>query len=173
VPACAKCNNGSSVEDEDFRTYLSLQIGKQTDLMEKLWLQSHKSLKRRTSMRRAFLESIKSLNLTLQTEAGVSSAFEVPARIYDVVFKRVIRGLYYHHFNEILGESVKVEVAPLTGIDDISFLLIKDWPAYSIGDDAFVYKVSRASDAPKSTVWVMQLYEAHWILGETGDVIQI
>lgn len=141
--------------------------------MDKLWLQSHKSLKRRTTMRRDFIESIKSLNLTLQTETGVSKAFEVPARIYDVVFKRVVRGLYYHHFNEILGKNIKVEVAPLTGIDDISFQLIKDWTAYSIGDNAFVYKVSRASDAPESTVWVMQLYESHWILGVTGDAIQI
>lgn len=122
-------------------------------------------------MRNAFLESIKALDLTLQAQAGMGRAFEIPVRVYDVVFERVIRGLYYHHFNETLGETVKVKVTPLTGIDDNSFQMIKGWPVYSIGDDAFVYKVSRASDAPKSTVWIMHLYEAHWILGESGDVV--
>lgn len=173
VPACAHCNNGSSVEDEDFRTYLSLQIGKQTDLTNKLWLQSKKSLERRTAMRQAFIESIKSLDLTLHLESEGCMAFEVPERIYNVVFERVVRGLYYHHFNEILGEAVKVSVVPLRRIDDVSFELVDNWPTYSIGDNAFVYKVSRASDSPESTAWIMQLYESHWILGETGSDIEI
>jgi len=169
VPACYSCNNGSSVEDEDFRTYLSLQIGKQTNLKAKLWLQSKKSLKRRTSMRKAFVESIKSLDLSVRAEIGRKIAFAVPERIYNVVIERVVRGLYYHHFNEILGNAVKVSVVPLIRIDDIPFLMTQNWPTYSIGDNAFVYKVSRVSDSPESTVWVMQLYESHWILGETGN----
>lgn len=173
VPACICCNNGSSVEDEDFRTYLSLQIGKQTDLMGKLWLQSRKSLERRTQMRMAFLESIKSLGSTYQPKAAGRIAFEIPERVYVTVFERVVRGLYYHHFDEILGKEVAVSVAPLTGIDDISFQSIENWPTYSIGGNAFVYKVSRASDSPKSTAWVLQLYESHWILCETDDVINI
>lgn len=173
VPACACCNNGSSVEDEDFRTYLSLLIGKQTDLMERLWLQSKKSLDRRTQTRTSFLESIKSLGATHQTNLGERIAFEIPARVYTIVFERVVRGLYYHHFGEILGKTVAISVAPLKGIDDNSFKLIENWPTYSIGGNAFVYKISRASDSPKSTAWVLQLYESHWILCETGDSITI
>lgn len=110
VPACDLCNNGSSVVDEDFRTYLSMTIGQKTDAAKKLWMQAKKSLKRRKSTRQAIIESIDNLDLTIQTEDGEKKAVSFPYSIYVPVFERVIRGLYYHHFDEILGEASKFQL---------------------------------------------------------------
>lgn len=169
VPACCECNNGSSVEDEDFRTYLALQIGKQSDIADKLWLSSKRSLDRRTRMRREFLKSL--ATATILTPAGPvqRTAFAIPCRVYDVVFERVVRGLYLHHFGSILGPDVKVEVEPLIGIDNNSYKLIAGFPTYSIGGTAFVYKYALAAEDSRVSTWVFQLYESHWILGQTGS----
>lgn len=121
VPACRECNNGASVEDEDFRTYLSLQIGRQNHLTEKLWFDgAQKSLTRRKSLQQQILASLRPIQV--QTKTGVESktAFEVPERIYRRVFERVVRGLYYHHFGKILGKGVPILISPLVGVNDRS-----------------------------------------------------
>lgn len=173
VPACVQCNNGSSVEDEDFRTYLSLQIGRQSELVDKLWLQSKKSLKRRTAFRTKFLHSLRDVEIPTPQGPQQRTTFPVPCRIYEVVFERVVRGLYFHHFGVILGKEVPVKAEPLTGIDDDSFRQIAPWPTYSIGNNAFVYKLVKTDEDPLSSTCVMQLYESHWILGRTGRMIGV
>lgn len=169
VPACSECNNGSSVEDEDFRTYLALQIGKQSDVADKLWLSAKKSLDRRTRMRQEFLKSLVTATISTPTGPIQRTAFAIPCRVYDVVFERVIRGLYFHHFECILGPDVDVHVEPLIGLDDRSYKLIAGFPTYSIGGTAFVYKCVKAREDSRVSTWVLQLYESHWILGETGS----
>ena len=172
VPACRECNNGASVEDEDFRTYLSLQIGRQNHLTEKLWFDgAKKSLARRRSLQQQILASLRPVQV--QTKAGIESktAFEVPERIYIRVFERVVRGLYYHHFGRILGKDVPISISPLVGIDDRSMKLLERLPVAAIGDPAFVYKYAVATEDDTSSLWVMQLYEAHWIEATTGRAI--
>lgn len=172
VPACSECNNGSSVEDEDFRTYLSFQIGLQSHLTEKLWFDgAKKSLERRKSLQQQIIASLRPIMVETKTGITSETAFEVPERVYVRVFERVVRGLYFHHFKKILGKEVPISISPLVGIDDNSLKLLEEIPVAAIGDPAFVYKYAVASDDENSSLWVMQLYEAHWIEAVTGSAI--
>lgn len=145
-----------------------MQIGKQTELAEKLWLQSEKSIKRRSAFRQKFLDSLMYVDVPSGNGLERKMAFGAPERIYQTVFEKVVRGLFFHHYGKVLGQHVDVKVAPLQGIDDESFRLIETWRTCAIGDTAFVYKFVDAIEEPRSSTWVMQLYEAHWILGQTG-----
>lgn len=58
VPACLTCNAGTSSEDEDFRFYISMQIGKQTPGSARLWDDgAYKSIIRKTSLRHAVIKT--------------------------------------------------------------------------------------------------------------------
>ena len=168
VPAYLRCNNGDSEEDEHFRTYLSLQIGHESDITKKLWEGGAKrSLMRRTATRKKLLESVTPLSIGSGSDVEERLAFAVPIRVYDVVFTRVTKGLYFHHTGKILGADIKISISPLYSIADKSVIYIRDLPTYSFGDGAFIYKSGIVSDDDRYSGWIYQFYDLHWILVET------
>ena len=119
VPACHCCNNGGSKHDEEFRVFLSLQLGMENEKTEKLWKSGAlRSLHHNDRLRNHLIKN--SWEVNLQTPAGIfvgkRRAVAIPARSHNSVCDRIVRGLYFHHFGEILGSRVSCKVAPLASL---------------------------------------------------------
>lgn len=113
VPACLKCNHRASKQEEAFRVYLSLHVGVDTPETKALW-DNHawRTLKHNKNLTRRILKN--SRTVYVQSPSGIiydrrlAGLWDSDA--HDMVIERMIRGLYYHHYNEILGEKVTCRV---------------------------------------------------------------
>src|SRR4029453_234768 len=70
VPACEPCNQGASVRDERFLTYLSLHVGMETPLTSRLWDQGLPGIHRNRGLPRRLLSEVE--RVWLSTPSGVN-----------------------------------------------------------------------------------------------------
>jgi hypothetical protein len=166
VPACAKCNNFDSGIDEKFMLYFSLQVGPEHEATRRLWHEkASKALKRNKRFQREIFGSMN--EVLVKTATGTIEkrmSFLAEKEVYDRVFERTVRGLYYHHFKEILGDGVEISIYPSTTLSDEVCQQTVNLPQNSIGNDALIYKFGRVADVQKASMWIFQLYNRHWIL---------
>ena len=172
VPACAACNNGASVYDEQFRVYLAAAVGDKNASARKLWKDnSLATLRKNRKLVTALSSTMREVEV--KTPSGIAIgkriAYLWPSRVYEAVVARIARGLYFHHFDEILGERVECEVGlqyalPRKYLEDTA-----DWPSVQIGE-MFAYRYGRAVESPLNSVWVFEFYQGHWASVETRPV---
>jgi len=170
VPACQECNMGASGFDEKFRVYLSLHVGLDTPDATRLWTQhAVKTFRHNNRLRREILG--KSQRVDMVTKAGIiigeGYRFEWDSAAHDTTVDRTIRGLYFHHFGDSLGEKVRVQVHWHQNLTKEIIELSSEWSMNSMGNDIFVYRFSRAVDQPLASIWLLQFYGRHWASGST------
>lgn len=173
VPACFACNHGASNDDEKFRVFLSIQVGPDQPDTKKLWKEhALKTLRKNRKLHRIILKGMR--HMEFRTEAGLyvghRTVFLWPANVHNKVIERVARGLYYHHYGEILGDRVVCEVAWLNSLDKDFLDQSKRWPQTDIGNGAVIYRYVRATESMLSSVWVFQFYRRHWAMVETNPI---
>lgn len=170
VPACSKCNNASSEDDEELRNYISAQVGKQTLASRKLWdTGAHESLKRSGKLRSRLLDTTREIEVMMEDGSTAKRlGFFIPIDLYQRVFERITRGLHFWHTSSILPREVSVKIELLGAPPDIRAPEIVVLEHYSVSDDAFEYRFSIESEDPTSGVWLYTLYKAHWVYGITG-----
>ena len=173
VPACHVCNNGSSVFDERFRVYLGMVVGDKSEKARKLWKErSMATLKKNLRLVRSISEGMQEVELRTSGDLKVGKriAFLWPANEFQSIVERIARGLYYHHFNEILGAQVRCESGLLYALSDEFMALSRGWAENHIGDGAFSYRFARADEAPLNSLWVFEFYQGLWAVVETSPV---
>lgn len=168
VPACSQCNNGASSDDEDMRFFVSMQVGKQAPGSAQLWDGAAlKSVKRKRSLRQQVIGAAREVSVTdAQGQRVVRLAVEVPARLYDTVFGRTTRGLYFHHTGSLLRPGVTVQVRPLTSAPALEVL--EPLVEQQVADGALTYWYGVAAEEPNSSLWLYRLYAEHWVRACTG-----
>ena len=134
VPACSACNNGSSKDDEELRFFISAQIGKQTEGAKLLWEKgAHKSALRSTQLRSKFMSTLREVPVVLPSgEISNRLAFLIPVALYQRVFERVTRGLFFWHTGTILSSDTSVKVYLLTGTPDFGSPELKALEAFVV-----------------------------------------
>lgn len=170
VPACNICNNGASNDDEELRFYISAQIGKQTDGSKRLWEKgAHKSILRSTKLRSKFLSTLQEVTASDANGKAINRmVFLVPVSLYQRVFERVTRGLYFWHTSIIFPTSTSVRInlhlkAP--NLDDTEF---RAFETYSIADDAFEYRFGIDSEDMRNSIWLFCVHKSQWVQASTG-----
>jgi hypothetical protein len=169
VPACGECNNGASSDDEDMRFFVSVQVGKQAPGAASLWEEGAlKSVKRKTSLRRQVTSTARGI-FVADTKGAISPriAIEVPARLYDSVFGRTTRGLYFLHTAYILDPRAPIQVVPLISPPTEDLLVL--FQRCEIGAGAFSYWFGIAAEDRTSSLWLYRFYGTHWIQATTGS----
>jgi hypothetical protein len=169
VPACEECNKSTSQLDEEFRVFINLFVGKTSPRSEHLW-KSH-TLSTVRSNRRLLQKALNSFLPGYVTSKHGIILNERGLVVWDdssnPVLEKIVRGLYFHHFKEILGSRVEVMIsqvreAPQTTVDSV-----KSWRYGSVGGDQFIYRYARANDAPLRSAWLLVFYRNLVILGDT------
>ncbi|WP_295625944.1 hypothetical protein [uncultured Nitrosomonas sp.] len=170
VPSCSRCNNDSSYDDEALRFYISAQLGKRTESTKLLWEKgAHKSILRSTKLRFTFLNTLQEVaakNLNGETISHL--AFLVPESLYQRVFERVTRGLYFWHRGIILPASTPVKINLLLNTPDLDDPELMLFESNSIADDAFEYKYGIDPQDSCNSLWIFGLHKSHWIKASTG-----
>lgn len=172
VPSCHACNQGASKSDELFRTYLSLRVGVDTPLTGLLWSQALDGIRHNRRLHRRILQGLQPLWLT--TPAGVthgrSHGGSWDPDAHDPTIERMIRGLYFHHYDEVLGPRVRVNVYWYRALEPSVLEATAECEQRTVGDGQFVYRFGRASDGPLHSIWLFEFHKRHWAGGYTAPV---
>lgn len=173
VPACDICNNGSSEDDESLRNFISAQIGKQTTGAKHLWeMGAHKSLLRSTKIRSALLNTLQ--EVAVVNEDGSTTTrlrFFVPVSLYQRVFERVTRGLYFLHTEKILPIDIPVQINLLTHAPDLSSPEFGVFEKHSIAEGTFEYRFILDPEEPSNGVWLFTIHGSQWVQSSTGVLV--
>lgn len=166
VPACIKCNNGSSKDDEVFKTFLAFLLGisPATDSLFKSAISTA-----RKKFSRYILANMQRAYLTTPSGIIYDQGYTIPftpeiANAFESVIRRITTGLYYHHFgNKYIGHNTAFQMRfhnTLTKemIDQVVFSVNR------IGEGHFTYGYAKAVEDSKCiTLWLFEFYEKYWI----------
>lgn len=172
VPACAICNNGSASMDEQFRVYLAATVGDKSESARQLWKErSIATLRKNRKLVSALSSTMQDVEIRTPygKYMGKRTIYLWPAPVFESVVERIARGLYYHHFGDILGSAVRCDVGFMYSLPEDYMRDTADWPQGAVGDD-FIYRYGRAQDEPLASVWVFQFYRGLWASVETIKV---
>ena len=175
VPACKECNESTSAIDEEFRVFANLFVGKKTPETERLWESSISTVEKN----RRLLDKAKSAFQPgyITSKLGIILS-EVNLVVWDdsmnQVVVKIIRGLYFYHFGEILADRVdiavkQVNIMTMENNEQIKLCeCVKPLPSNYIADGQFMYRYARANDIPLSSVWLLIFHKGLVIMGNTN-----
>ncbi len=177
VPACSKCNGGSSRDDEEFKLYISLKSGMEKSHCRKLHDSTKKTIQHNSRLKNQLLENSTNLYLpnpeTKLHEEVVVTQFE-PKPILRVA-ERIIRGLYFKHFGQPLVSQAKCHIwlndmiTPDNKADLLGFIedMKISGTLVSVGtNDEFAYLYS-GTECEFSTAWMLTFNKETYIFGLT------
>lgn len=167
VPACRDCNNGSSKYDERFKMYLAMHVAMHSKKGERLFKTALRTFNHNKKLKKKILKSLKPIDF--KTPAGIfmgkGAAVPWDNEAHDKIIERTVRGLYYHHYGEILGDRIDIDIHWHHSLPQEfnEFIMNKNW----MGEDEFIYIHSNTADSPLSSIWIFQFYNSHWASGLT------
>ena len=171
VRACTRCNNGSSALDQKFGVYLSLHAANSNQIAEKLLKTSAMdTLNKNKKLTDNIIAGLRPAYLA--TESGViydkADVVLWDNEAYNSIIERTVRGLYFHHYKQVLGNKVGVTVCMLRKIP-AELLEFMEFFAYNeIGHQGeFVYKYMRSEENPLYSMWIFQFYNSLFATGTT------
>ena len=172
VPSCASCNQGASVSDEIFRAYLSLHVGVDTAPTSLLWEQTLRGVRRNRLLHRRLRDDAEPVWLTTPSDVihgrGYRGRWDSDA--HDRTIERMIRGLYFHHYHEVLGTRVRVKAHWFRKLDPELLEATAECEQRSVGGGQLVYRFGRASDHPLHSIWLFEFHKRHWAGGQTAPL---
>ena len=171
VPSCADCNNSASELDENFRLYLALHVG---DLEDKLtaayFYEALRTYKHNKKLQREILGIVELVDL--KTPSGINLGLGMKvlwnSKSHDAVIERIVRGLYFHHFGEVLPSIANVSPKWFNQPDEVFLEKLEGLKKNVIGDNQFVYSYGRENEHPSFSVWYFEFYGRHWAGAHTG-----
>lgn len=172
VPACSQCNNSTSAHDEKFKVYLSLYCGQFNPEVNGLigshalpTLEHNQKLNRLliSSMRPAYLSS----SAGIIYERGWAADWDETST--KIVLERTVRGLYFHHFNEILGEETECRISQLddNNLEKTISIFSKSSKNYIGERNEVVYMYACQKEDPLNSVWIFEFYGVLWFFCHT------
>jgi hypothetical protein len=170
VPACFECNNESSADDEEFRVFISIQSGHDQPMTDDLWRSGLiPTLRHNQRLRNSILG--RSQDAEMRTPAGIflghMKAVPLRADPHKRVLRRIVCGLYYHHFGEPVEPTTLVEANLLVSLPEEFAEFLPDMSLARIGGDAFQYRYGRAGELSQASLWVIWFYRRYLVFAHT------
>ena len=179
VPSCHNCNGGSSKDDEYFWITLSIRedvINHPVVYQNRTIIDRAMNNPNKVELRKSFDNSIKISEAFSKCGIfiGEKHFLDVKLERLNRVAERIIKGLYYHHTNSILGKGFK-SVAYITDcVNTQSWENIKKLyeslrfeKSYRIGNNVFEYKYKVTYDNNKVSLWILKFYDKIHFFGAT------
>ncbi|MDD2310263.1 MAG: hypothetical protein PHH91_11845 [Desulfuromonadaceae bacterium] len=174
IRACNTCNNGSSAHDQSFSVFLSMQAIPSHEGAKLLFnTKTIDTLNSNEKLRNRIIATAKPVYLA--TEQGViydnAMAILPDAKVYNSTLERTVRGLYYHHYKEILGDKAAVEINIFKQFPDELMQITPELNHNEIGHKGeFIYKYRRIEESPMDSIWLLQFYNSLYAAGWTIPV---
>lgn len=173
VPACSKCNNGQSDNDDLFKVFLSMQAAGNNEIARRLFQEKTvRTLKRNQSLLAAIQKEAKEIEVLnnqgqLETRTGV--LWDSVA--HDAVIERTIRGLYFHHWESPVPSDTRLSVQWLRSVPTEVLPMLHLFNEVVIGDNQVTYKYIIHENDPRHSLWLFDFYGAHWASGYTSPML--
>lgn len=171
VPSCEKCNNNASDLDEAFRLYLALHVGDLDDEATAAYFhEALRTYKHNKKLQREILGSAEPVDFVSPRQIYIGQGMKVlwNSKAHDAVIERIVRGLYFHHFGEILASDAHVSPKWFNRPDEKFLQTMSGLKKNVVGNNQFVYLYGRAEDHPSVSVWCFEFYGRHWAGAHTG-----
>lgn len=166
VPACRKCNQGASKFDESFIAFLALHVGDsgETSKGTPLFKKALRIIRHNSKLRQSILKSSRPVNQYTPQGIflGLKYAVLWDSESHTRVLSRTVRGLYYHHFREVLPADTEIKITWHHQLSEEIFKMSLRMKQVSIGGDDFIYRYARAEEVPEASCWIFQFYGGHW-----------
>lgn len=163
VPACARCNNGSSSDDEIFKVLIGIATGEYQDTPQKIIDSLSGTIGHNHRIASQIFLTKKTVFANLRgkvLEPAVSVTFDFEP--YERVITRIIRGLHWIETRQALPADAKVTVLPGHEIPQSlasSFMqLMGLLPLRSLNKETFLYRC-HIEDGVQ--IWGMQFFSRH------------
>lgn len=167
VPSCASCNNDASDLDETFRLYLALHVGDQGDeLTSKYFQEALKTFRHNKRLQREILGNAKSIDSIISNEKSIKILWN--SKAHDAVIERMVRGLYFYHFGEVLHADAQISPKWFNQLSEELIQTFSGSKKNIIGDNQLIYLYMRAPEQPSASVWLFEFYGRHWAGASTG-----
>jgi hypothetical protein len=99
---------------------------------------------------------------------GYGYTYKWPRENHDKVIEKITRGLYYHHFGEILRPAIFFEIIFLDKLDAELEQTVLSMRRCNVGGAGrFAYAYGRLAEEPQVSMWIYQFYMRHWALAIT------
>ena len=178
VPACATCNNGASKDDAEFRNHLSIMSGSfggSANAAERLKPSLRAVRRDRPTLERMVLgahpiERYSAGGIYL----GCGVAVTLPPDARERVLLRIVRGLFWYHFDEPLDAArvrlIHIDKSKPTWWQALDELLSVPHHHVLVGNgETFEYRYSRDADNAVS-FWMMTFFRGpseYIVIGHT------
>ena len=162
VPSCVKCNKDTEKDEDYFRATFMFSNAGITPAGKKLWNQKLDNMyKKNLGLRRKIAQDFKKVKLVPSRGLFIRSqtaSFPDSARIDNVVCK-IVKGLYYHEYNEIIPSSICIAARFVQTQEDKNEAFkyelqfgSRSWPG------VFEYRFDRTSKKNECIFWLMRFY---------------
>lgn len=164
VDACEECNGGASSHDQNFGVYVSMHAVTEHEKAEELFLTNTlATLNSNKKLKRHILSTAKPVYLT--TKSGIiydkAEAVLWDSESYNAVMERIVRGLYFNHYKEILGDKAKIKIYMFRAFPPKILENIAMFRHNEIGHKGeLIYKYLRAEESPLHSIWLFQFYNS-------------
>jgi len=102
-----------------------------------------------------------------------------PVEVHDPIIEKMIRGLYFHHYDVVLADRAEVKVYWLRTLEDLENFsrridpsLEQLWTelpgAGNVGAGHFRYRYAVSNESPLHSIWLFDFYRAHFAGGYTS-----
>lgn len=166
VPACSDCNNGSAVEDEEFKVIIGFSTGDFQENPDVVIDWIARTVGKNQRIANQVFSTRQNVHAYLRgpiLEPAVAVTFD--GTKYSKVVSRIIRGLYWLQKGHALGRNPKITVFPTCSIKpDLakSMMRLMDClEVHSLNKETFVYKVQFYEDG--TSIWGMQFFKKHTV----------
>lgn len=173
VPACLKCNNDASHDDEIFRVYLNSHVGMDKQRTKALWDQhTIRTIKHNRKLRKKLFGQVRPAYV--KSYGGIIYGKKMvgfwDSAAHDSIIERTVRGLYYFHFDVILHAKSVIRVNWHRRLTNVMDMMTGDWNAHSIANGDFQYRYIRSEESPDESIWLFQFYSRHWASAQTNNI---
>lgn len=166
VPSCSNCNNGSAVEDEEFKVLMGFSTGEFHENPDVVIDWIARTVGKNQKIANQIFSTKQNVHAYLRgpiLEPAVAVTFD--GEKYTKVISRIIRGLYWLQKGHALGRNPKITVFPAHSIKlDFarSIMSLMDClEAHPLNKGTFVYKVQFCEDG--TSIWGMQFFKKHTV----------
>lgn len=174
IPACHSCNVSGSVADEEFGAFVAMATTiKNNGSDKKLFHQRVvKPLHHNKRLYRQIIDQSKAV--TLVTPSGIiyDKAYQTHWNVeaHQKVMERTVRGLYFHHFSDILDKSTNFQIEAFETWPEEIINISKTLYQKSIGEEKLVYRFGKTmKNDYVATLWLFQFYQSHLVLVITNN----
>lgn len=165
VPACERCNQNLSKDEDYARIVLSSARvdGEELPLAEVIWEQKvSRSLRRNTKIAFDIYNSMRAIDAN-------NLAFRIDRNRLDKIIVKIVKGLYFAHFQKRIDDSYTVSVHLFPGQQSFPHFYpheliesILSSPIRTIGEGVLRYRWITSDENDNFSVWVLSFYNTDY-----------